>query len=102
MEAYAATFPLPDGATVRRMNDNETAAAAGDLALAAGRFKRDLDKDGTLAKADKDAVGERQFLELAEQDDLALCVGKRLQRVLEPRHLFRDHREAERLTHGRG
>lgn len=55
-EGYAATFPLPDGATVRRMNDNETAAAAGDLASAAGSFKRDIDKDATLAKADKDAV----------------------------------------------
>jgi hypothetical protein len=55
-EAYAATFPLPNGATVRRLNDNETAAAASDLASAAGTFKRDIDKDATLAKADKDAV----------------------------------------------
>jgi ElaB/YqjD/DUF883 family membrane-anchored ribosome-binding protein len=55
-EAYATTFPLPEGATVRRMNDKETAAAASDLSSAADHFKRDLDKDATLAKADKDAV----------------------------------------------
>jgi len=55
-EAYATTFPLPDGATARRMNDSETAEAASDLSSAADRFKRDLDKDATLAKVDKDAV----------------------------------------------
>jgi hypothetical protein len=53
--AYGATFPLPDGATVRRMNDKETAGFATAIATAAGRFKSDLDK-GTLAKADKDAA----------------------------------------------
>ena len=54
--AYGTTFPLPDGATVRRMNDKETAAAAGAIATAADRFKSDLDKAKTLAKADKDAA----------------------------------------------
>jgi hypothetical protein len=28
--AYGTTFPLPDGAVVRRMNDKETAGEAGD------------------------------------------------------------------------
>jgi hypothetical protein len=55
-EAYGTTFPLPDGATVRRMNDKETATAASDVADAAGRFKSDLDKDKTLPKPEKDAA----------------------------------------------
>lgn len=55
-EAYATTFPLPEAATVRRLNDQETAAAARDLASAGDRFKRDVDKDGTLDKAEKDAL----------------------------------------------
>jgi len=54
--AYGTTFPLPAGATVRRMNDRETAEAAAAIATAADRFKDDLDKDKTLAKADKDAA----------------------------------------------
>jgi hypothetical protein len=55
-EAYGTTFPLPDGAAVRRMNDKETATAAAAIATAAGRMKSDLDKDKTLAKPDKDAA----------------------------------------------
>jgi len=54
--AYATTFPLPDGAAVRRMNDRETAGAAGAIGAAAGRFKNDLDNDRTLAKADRNAA----------------------------------------------
>jgi hypothetical protein len=54
--AYGTTFPLPDGAAVRRMNDKETAAAATGIAEAVGRFKSDLDKASTLPKPDKDAA----------------------------------------------
>ena len=54
--AYGTTFPMPDGATVRRMNDNETAAAAAALAEAADHLKSDLDRASTLPKPDKDAV----------------------------------------------
>jgi hypothetical protein len=55
-EAYGTTFPLPDGATVRRMNDKETAGVATAIADAAGRFKSELDKSKTLAKPEKDAA----------------------------------------------
>jgi hypothetical protein len=55
-ESYGTTFPLPDGATARRMNDKETAAAATAIATAADRFKNDLDKEKTLAKPEKDAA----------------------------------------------
>ena len=51
-EAYGATFPLPDGATARRMNDKDAAGAAAAIAAAADRLKNDFDK---LAKPDKDA-----------------------------------------------
>ncbi len=54
--SYGATFPLPDSATVRRMNDKETAGTADAIATAAGRFKGDVDKASTLAKADRDAA----------------------------------------------
>ena len=54
--AYGTTFPLPDGATVRRMNDKETAKAADEVAEAADRFKSDLDKDATLPTPAKDAA----------------------------------------------
>jgi hypothetical protein len=55
-EAYGATFPLPDGATVRRMNDKETAGFAAAIATAANHFKSDLDKASTLAKPDRDTA----------------------------------------------
>ena len=38
-EAYGTTFPLPDGATVRRMNDKETAAAATEIADGRGSLQ---------------------------------------------------------------
>ena len=54
--AYGTTFPLPEGAAVRRMNDKETAGEAGAIGTAAGRFKDDVNKASTLAKPDKDAA----------------------------------------------
>jgi hypothetical protein len=54
--AYGATFPLADGAVVRRMNDKETAATAEANAEASDRFKSDLDRATGMAKADKDAA----------------------------------------------
>ena len=55
-DAYGTTFPLPDGAAVRRMNDKETASVASTIAEAADRFKSDLDKDKTLLKPEKDTA----------------------------------------------
>jgi hypothetical protein len=55
-DAYGTSFPFPAGATVRRMNDKETAASAAAIATAADRFKSDLDRDKTLAKPEKDAA----------------------------------------------
>jgi len=51
--AYATTFPTPDNAPVRRINDKETAASAQALADAADRFKDNLGKVSTLAKPDR-------------------------------------------------
>jgi hypothetical protein len=60
---YGTTFPLPDGATVRRMNDDEAAEAAGELASAADEVKHDVDKamappspEGGSAKKDLDVL----------------------------------------------
>ena len=68
--AYGATFPLPEGATVRRMNDKETSAAAAAMAAAADRFKNDLDKDKTLAKPDKDAAKKDVELLIRQANDV--------------------------------
>jgi hypothetical protein len=54
--AYGTTFPLPDGATARRMNDKDAAGAADAVATAAGRFKNDLGKASTLPKPDREAA----------------------------------------------
>jgi hypothetical protein len=56
--AYGATFPLPPGAAVRRMNDKEAAEAAGAIADAADHVKDDFSKvpDSALPKADKETV----------------------------------------------
>ena len=62
------TFPLPDGATVRRTNDKETAATAGAIATAADRFKKDLDKDKTLAKPAKEAAKKDVELLIKQAD----------------------------------
>ena len=67
-EAYGTTFPFPDGATARRMNDKETAAAAAAIATAADRFKNDLDKDTTLAKPEKDAAKKDVELLIKQAD----------------------------------
>jgi hypothetical protein len=55
-EAYNTTFPLPDGAAVRRLNDKEAADAAGAVAIQAEQVKRAVDADKTLAKPDKQAL----------------------------------------------
>lgn len=52
---YGTTFPLPDGASVRRLNDGETAAAAATVASSADQIKKQIDKSKDLAKPDKDA-----------------------------------------------
>jgi hypothetical protein len=55
-EAYGTTFPIPDGATTRRTNDNETAGTAAAIADAADRFKDDIDNAKTLPKAEREAA----------------------------------------------
>jgi hypothetical protein len=55
-EAYGTTFPIPDGATTRRTNDNETAGFAAAIADAADRFKDDIDNDKSLQKSEREAA----------------------------------------------
>jgi hypothetical protein len=54
--AYRTTFPLPDGAPVRRINDAEAAASASTLISQAEQLKRVVNSDSTLAKADKESL----------------------------------------------
>jgi hypothetical protein len=53
-KAYGTAFPLPEGATIRRMNDKEVAGIAAAIAKAADLFKSDIDKDPALAQPVKD------------------------------------------------
>jgi hypothetical protein len=53
--AYGTTFPLPDGASVRRMNDKETATAAEVLEKSANEFKDRVGDDKTLTDVEKTA-----------------------------------------------
>jgi hypothetical protein len=55
-EAYSTTFPLPDGAIVRRMNDKESADLAGAVASQAEQLKRAAEADKTLAKPEQQAL----------------------------------------------
>jgi hypothetical protein len=55
-EAYGTKFPVPDGATARRINDKEAADAAGAVATQAEEIKRAADADKTLPKPAKEAL----------------------------------------------
>lgn len=55
-EAYGTTFPLPEGAPVRRYNDKEVAQAADDLANAADHFKDNVDKSDAVSKSDREGA----------------------------------------------
>jgi hypothetical protein len=68
-EAYGAAFPLPAGATLRRTNDKEVAAAAAAVSEAAHRFKDDVDKQSSLSQSFKDA-GKMEVDLLIKQADV--------------------------------
>jgi hypothetical protein len=65
---YGTTFPLPDGASVRRLNDKETAGAAEALEKSAKDFKDRVESDMTLTSADK-TVGGKAAESLAKAAD---------------------------------
>jgi hypothetical protein len=73
--AYATSFPLAEGAAVRRMNDKETATIAAAVATAASRFKSDLDKNAGLAKPDKDSAKKEAELVSKQADAVKSRVG---------------------------
>jgi hypothetical protein len=64
---YATTFPVPEGAGVRRMNDKEVAGLINDIATAADHIKSVYDDMpvASLPKADKEAG--KKDLELLEK-----------------------------------
>jgi hypothetical protein len=65
---YGTAFPLPDGATVHRINDKEPIAAAASIAAAGKRFKSELDKSKTLPKPEKDATKKDAELLIKQAD----------------------------------
>lgn len=54
--AYGTSFPLPPEAPVRRMNDEEVAKTADDVARAANRLKDQIGRDAALAQPARDAL----------------------------------------------
>jgi hypothetical protein len=63
--AYGATFPLPAGASVRRVSDKETTDALDAIAASAGQLKSAIGGDKSLLKTDQDA-GKKMMDELAK------------------------------------
>ena len=51
---YRTSFPLPNGAIVRRINDEEAASTADAFAKSMDDFKKALDDESTLAKPARD------------------------------------------------
>jgi hypothetical protein len=68
-EAYGTTFPLPDGAAVRRINDDEAAQAAEAVAKQADRVKSEVNKDKALTKDQKDML-KKELDDLSKQAKL--------------------------------
>ncbi len=54
--AFGTTFPMPEGATVRRFNDAEVAATAEAVSKGADQFYKEASKDKALSKAEKQAL----------------------------------------------
>jgi len=63
--AYGTTFPLPAGASVRRISDGETAEAVTAISTAAAQLKSAIGSDKSLLKADQEA-GKKMADELAK------------------------------------
>jgi hypothetical protein len=53
---YEAGFPLAEGAAVRRINDAEAAAAAGEAAKQADVIRHAAGADKTMAKVDRETL----------------------------------------------
>ncbi len=54
--AYDTTFPLPEGATARRINDGEAAAAADAIGKQADALKKAIEHDTTVPQAERSGV----------------------------------------------
>ena len=55
-EAYGTTFPVGGEAAVRRVSDEEAAAAAGKIADQSDALKKAFNNDKSLAKPDRDTI----------------------------------------------
>lgn len=68
--AYGTVFPFAEGASVRRMNDKETAAAAAAIANVGNAYKKSLDKATLLPKPDRDAAKQDADLLIKHAKDV--------------------------------
>lgn len=75
--AYGTVFPLPEGATARRMNDREVQRAADELADAVEVFKKELDSSLKAGKVDD----RTRRAALDEVDALKNAAGRLASRV---------------------
>lgn len=75
--AYGTVFPLPEGATARRMNDREVQRAADELADAVEVFKKELDSSLKAGKVDD----RTRRVALDEVDALKNAAGRLASRV---------------------
>ena len=57
-DAYGTTFPLPEGAAVRRINDGEAASTAETIAKEADEVKKAINHESAMPKADRKAISD--------------------------------------------
>lgn len=57
-DAYGTTFPLAEGAAVRRINDGEAAKTAEGIAKQADDVKKAIGRESALPKADRKAIAD--------------------------------------------
>ncbi len=77
--AYNTAFPLPEGATAHRMNDEEVRVAADDVANSADRFKNALDdmlkEDKSIDKPTRDAAVKNAEQLKKDAENLSSTIG---------------------------
>ena len=75
---YGTTFPLPEGASARRVNDRELKQTAEGVASAADRFKKELDSALKHDKSVDQATRERALKDVDEVKKAAKSLASRV------------------------
>jgi hypothetical protein len=103
--AYGTTFPLPEGAAVRRIGDGELKSAVDGIEQSGKSFKKALEKD---LKADKTVDAAARATALAEAETFAKSAKALKDRVgggkpstAEAQQLFQQAAKIKELTSGK-